>query len=83
MDREIDIEKAHLAQANHHIAEAEGRLARQKQLIEELTADGHDTTNAKRMLQTLEATLKTMHAHRQLLLREVTAVDTAEPPRSF
>ncbi len=81
MDREIGIEKARLAQANHHIAEAEGRLTRQVALIRQLTAAGYDTADAKRWLQTLEVTLKTMHEHRQLLLREVAAVDMAEQSR--
>ena len=81
MDLERGIEKARLAQANHHIAEAEGRLAHQKKLIEELTAGSHDTTDAKRLLQNLEVTLKTIHEHRQLLLREVAAWDTAEQSR--
>jgi hypothetical protein len=46
----------HLAQAEHHVAEGRRHLARQEELIAELDRDGHDTTEARKLLATLRAT---------------------------
>jgi hypothetical protein len=68
MDMERSLEDAHLAQANHHIARAEASFTRQKILIKQLAADGHDTTVAQRWLLLIADTLQIMREHRQILL---------------
>ena len=44
----------HLREVEEHIAKSERRIARQQEIITELQGDGHDTTPAKRVLETLE-----------------------------
>lgn len=48
MDRRLKL--AHLAQARHHVAQGEEHVARQTKLVAELERDGHDTSEARRLL---------------------------------
>jgi hypothetical protein len=57
-----------LAMATRHVRQSEGRVARQRQVVEKLRADGHDTTQAGNILATLEALLR---QHREHLTRLV------------
>jgi multidrug resistance efflux pump len=61
-------ELKHLAQADRHLAEGERRIADQIILIEELTAKGHDTTGAEKLLRNFEQARETWRVHRQLIL---------------
>ncbi len=45
-----------LAQAERHVARGGRHLARQEAIIAELDRDGHDTTEALKMLATMRAT---------------------------
>jgi hypothetical protein len=56
--------------ATRHVAEAEERCARQRALIEEMKADGQDTTGAENMLRLLEQSLDLIREHQQRLLDE-------------
>jgi hypothetical protein len=42
-----DRERRHLAQAEQHIAEVKAHIARQREFIEELCRDGHETNTAE------------------------------------
>ncbi|MFO1060351.1 MAG: hypothetical protein U1E53_25695 [Dongiaceae bacterium] len=57
-----------LAMANEHIAEAERRIARQRDLIAELERDGHRTKEARELLATMVSLLDQMERHRGHLL---------------
>jgi hypothetical protein len=57
-----------LAMATRHVRQSEGRVARQRQVVEKLRADGHDTTKAENILAMLEALLR---QHREHLTRLV------------
>jgi hypothetical protein len=46
----------HLPQAEGHITLGKGHIARQHEIIAELERDGHDTTEAKRLLAIFEET---------------------------
>jgi hypothetical protein len=48
MDRSL-IEE-HLAQANRHVAEGEGHVTKQRELVAQMERDGHDTTEALKLL---------------------------------
>jgi hypothetical protein len=48
MDRALLLQ--HLAQAERHVAEGEQHLLRQEELIAELDRDGHDTEEARVIL---------------------------------
>jgi hypothetical protein len=64
-------EERHLAAADWHIAKREAWVARQQKLIERLTAGGHDTTAAERLLRNFDDLLDMARAHRQLILRRL------------
>jgi hypothetical protein len=57
-----------LAMATRRVRQSEGRVARQRQVVEKLRADGHDTIQAENILATLEALLR---QHRDHLTRLV------------
>ena len=44
----------HLARAKEHVVEGEEHIRRQHQVIADLESDGHDTTQAREILVTLE-----------------------------
>ena len=46
----------HLAQAERHAADGERHIARQEELVAALDRDGHDTTEALKVLSTLRST---------------------------
>jgi len=66
-----NVEREHLAKAERDIAEGERRITKQTLLIEKLREDGHDVTEAEKLLQTLQETLTEWEAHRDEILREL------------
>ena len=54
MDRRLLLR--HLAEAERDVAQGEDQLARQRDLIAELEGSDRDTSSAKEVLSTLEAT---------------------------
>ena len=60
----------HLAAAQQHVSEGERRVAHQRALLQELAADGHDTTAAETFLGTLLESLDVMREHLQQILAE-------------
>ncbi len=69
----------HLAQAKRHIVEAEGRVTRQRLLVERLETGGHDPAGAEELLAMMLACLDGMLAHRELILAEL-AAERGQPP---
>ena len=66
-----DLERDHLAKAEHDITEGERRITRQLLLIEQMRQEGHNTSEAEKLLLTLEDTLVEWQAHRDEILREL------------
>ncbi|WP_262031495.1 hypothetical protein [Microvirga sp. Mcv34] len=64
----IQQEREYLILADRHLAEGKRRIAEQIVLIQNLTRCGHDTTEAKKLLQNFEDTLEIWHTHRGLIL---------------
>ncbi len=60
-----------LAQAERHVAEGERHLARQEAIIAELDRDGHDATEALKLLATLRATQALHEQDLKRLLRQL------------
>jgi hypothetical protein len=60
-----DRELVHLVQVDRHIAEAKNHIAPQKEFIERLKEDGHETDLAEKWLDILEDTLATFEHHRE------------------
>jgi len=63
-----DLERKHLEQANRHIAEVEGQITRQRNVITKLKASDHPTEMAESMLSALEGSLHAFERHRLLIL---------------
>ncbi len=63
--------RAELAVADRHVAECQGRIARQVELVRELENDGHDTKEAENLLQVTKEGLPAIEAHRQHIVREL------------
>jgi hypothetical protein len=61
----------HLAQADRHIAELKQDIARQWQIIEELSMGGQPLHEAISMLRLLKDHLRIMERHRQSILDEL------------
>jgi hypothetical protein len=69
MDRATILER--LSQAERHVAEAEQQIARQRAIIAELTADGHDVEGANSQLFQSETMLTLCIAARDRLRAEL------------
>lgn len=68
-----DIQLAHLQEAERHVAVGERHIAEQERRIAELDRDGHDTKQARELLETFR-TLQAEHlAHRDHILKELGA----------
>jgi putative NADH-flavin reductase len=61
-----------LAKAERDIAEREKRVAAQIAIIARMTEKGQDTTEAQKLLQDLEKTLKQFRTRRQLIVDALT-----------
>ena len=57
----------HLAQAERHVAQFQARVARQKQIVDELTQAGHNTDCALSMLRALKKCLSAFEEHLALI----------------
>jgi hypothetical protein len=66
-------EHDHLAQAIRHIAWAEEMVTEQRELIARMAEDGHDTTLAEELLQTMQTTLARMYEHRAMIQAAIAA----------
>jgi formyltetrahydrofolate synthetase len=70
MDRTPELQQE-LADSNRHIVEGHARIARQREIIDHLSGDGHDVTDAENLLRTMVEDLQTMQARRQQIVREL------------
>src|SRR5262245_7906586 len=52
-----------LDQARRHVAEAASRIEEQERRIEDMLREGHDTTEAERLLENFIETLRVMQDH--------------------
>jgi hypothetical protein len=64
-------ERAHLAQADRHIAECEVSIARQERLIAWMEQRGQRTDLALETLQTFKVTLQGFENHRRQILKQL------------
>jgi hypothetical protein len=75
MDREM-IER-HLALAESHVQEGQRHIEDQQRILAELERDGHDTTEARRLLSVLEQTQRLHVEDRARLSSELAQLDRA------
>ena len=61
-------ERAHLLQSDRHLVLARANISRQEQLIERLTASGHDTRDAQGFLSAMIETLHSFEHHHRIIL---------------
>jgi hypothetical protein len=74
MNTEHERKHKHLAQADRHIAELKKDIARQWQIIEELSLGGRPLHQAISMLRLLRGQLRIMEGHRQSILDKLEKV---------
>ena len=67
--------KQHLAIAERHVAQGQRHVARQREIVAELTNDGHDPRVAEDLLMRFEATLAFHVAHRERIIHELAAIE--------
>jgi hypothetical protein len=67
-----------LAVADRDVSEGQERIARQAEVVCELEAQGHDTTDAQNLLLVMQQTLDTVNTHRQQIVRELAAIPGEE-----
>jgi hypothetical protein len=60
-----------LQATDRHIAEGRARIAQQAEVLCELDAEGHDTTDVQNLLGVLHQSLDAMNDHRQQIVREL------------
>jgi hypothetical protein len=75
MDRAILLE--HLREAEEHVARGAVHVAKQRRIIGELSADGHDTTRARSLLTVMEEVQRAHIKDRDRLLETL----AASPPK--
>ena len=61
-------EGAHLIQADRHVATCKRQIARQREIIGLLKLAGYDIQLAISMLHALEASLRALEQHRELIM---------------
>ncbi|MDR5826086.1 hypothetical protein [Caballeronia sp. LZ043] len=74
----LDDEKQHLAKADIDIEQARARIVRQRELVDELRRDGHETEMAVNLLITLQGTLNAMIEHRRLIAARIEQLERDE-----
>ena len=65
--------KSDLRRVDQRVAEARERLERQREIIYELAARGHDTTSAAALFRTMRRTLEAFEEDRRLIEDEMFA----------
>ena len=77
---DLELERADLARAEIDIVDGERRITVQRILVARLCQDGHDVTQAERLLADLEQTLETWQAHWALILAAIARPQDAPNP---
>lgn len=73
-DRSVDGARS-FEEAQRHVHEGQRRVEEQRVRVADLDRDGHDITASQKLLVTFETTLIQMIAHRDLILKELAALD--------
>ena len=63
-----DQERKHLVQADRHITEVKKHILRQRVLVQKAIKTGQPSVEAQSMLEVLQASLRAVEKHRQLIL---------------
>lgn len=63
----MDMHRQHLTEANRHIATGLDLIAKQRDLVDLLERDGHNSSEAQKLLWLFEETMELMRAHRELI----------------
>jgi hypothetical protein len=67
-----------LAIADRDMTEGQERIARQAEVVCELRADGHDTSDAQNLLGVMQQSLDAVTAYRQQIVLELASVKGEE-----
>jgi hypothetical protein len=69
----MERDREHLARVELRIAKFKDHIARQREAIKSAIQRGHTTEEAESMLKVLEASLRALDKHRQLILDRLEA----------
>jgi hypothetical protein len=67
-----------LAIVDRDLMEGQERIAHQAEVVRELDAGGHDTTDAQNLLRVMQHSLDAVTTHRQQIVRELSWDDPDE-----
>ena len=67
-----------LAIVDRDLTEGQERIARQAEVVRELDAGGHATTDAQNLLRAMQQSLDAVTAHRRQIVRELSWGDPDE-----
>ena len=70
-EESIERNREHLAQIDRHIAECQGDIARQREIIQDAVEQGHPADLAEGMLRAMEESLRAFGRHRQVILERL------------
>ncbi len=73
MDRGAEVRR--LNEADGHIAKAELAMTKQLSLLNKLTGEGRDTTEAEKQLRNFEDVLVALREHRGLIVDMIAQID--------
>ena len=79
----LGMELRHLEMADRHLAEGAERIGRQEEIVAALDRDGHDTTEARRLLELLRGVQEQGIIHRRHILEALSKPEsgsTSEAP---
>jgi len=68
---QLSKEEADLHKAELDIADAEHRVGNQALRVERLRQDGHDISDAERLLASMRRMTELLHDHRELILEQI------------
>jgi hypothetical protein len=67
----MGLERQHLIEVQEHIRAGEERVVRKINLIEQLEREGHDTREARKLLEVMKETLEVFRQERDICLDEI------------
>jgi hypothetical protein len=77
---ELAAEKVFFLKSENDIQRGRLRLRHQVNLLRELQADGHDTSQAERLVEIMKATLVEWERHHVMIAERIAYLETAPPP---
>ena len=79
---DVEREREHLTEADRHIAAAKRQVERQKNVVEKLAQNGHNTRIAKSLLDAMERGLEAFEQHREVIVEMIKTLEAIRKVKS-